>query len=516
MPKYDIVVVGAGNAGMSAALQCQLAGKQTLLIEKHNVPCGAAPSFVRGRFEIEPSLHELCDFGPEDNPGDSRRILEGYGVKLKWFEVKDCFRIISQYSDGSPMDVTMPAGVDNFISKMEEYVPGSREKMEKLFALFQEVLDGIAYITASKGNPDSKVLQTEYPDMLRCGAYSTKKVFDALKLPKKCQDILSTYWSYLGVDMEHLAFIHYAAMVHKYVQRSAYIPEHTSHEMSTAMIERFRELGGDVWFNCRAEKFLFNGDRLCGVSTNLGDIECDYVLANINPDIIYGTMVPKELIPEREKKLSNARGRILGGRMYTAYFCCDATPEELGITDYSYFLPSTANSVVEYQRIQGGMKTNDYSIFLCYNIAQPNFSPPGTCVCSFTTFGAPDEWGELKQADYFRFKNEGAKKMLKSLKDKTGIDLSGHIEEMEVASPWTFARFLGVPEGSVYGYEARDWDGMMVRMQMIGDDYPIKGLRPIGAAGPRSDGYSATIVCGQLMAGYALKDLKAWSEGGTK
>ncbi|MBQ6372074.1 MAG: hypothetical protein IJJ22_03000, partial [Oscillospiraceae bacterium] len=37
-----------------------------------------------------------------------------------------------------------------------------------------------------------------------------------------------------------------------------------------------------------------------------------------------------------------------------------------------------------------------------------------------------------------------------------------------------------------------------------------------GAAGPRSDGYSATIVCGQLIAGYALKDLKAWSEGGNK
>ena len=350
--------------------------------------------------------------------------------------------------------------------------------------------------------------------MLRTGAYRTQKVFDALKLPKKCQDILSTYWSYLGVDMEHLAFIHYAAMVHKYVQRSAYIPAHTSHEFSTAMIERFRELGGEVWFNCRAEEFLFNGDRLCGVRTNLGDIECDYALANINPDIIYGRMMPKELVPEREKKLSAARGRIMGGRMYTAYFCCDASPEELGITDYSYFLPSTANSVEEYKRIQGGMKTNDYSIFLCYNIVNPEFSPKGTCVCSFTTFGNPDEWGELKQEDYFKFKNEGAKKMLRNLKEKTGIDLVGHIEEMEVASPWTFARYLGSPEGSAYGYEARDWDGMMARMMMISSDYPIKGLRPIGAAGPRSDGYSATIICGQLMAFNALKDLKEWSEGG--
>lgn len=82
-----------------------------------------------------------------------------------------------------------------------------------------------------------------YPRRFSTGAYPTKKVFDALKLPQRAQDILATYWSYLGVDMEHLAFIHYAAMVHKYVSRSAYIPTYTSHEISNAMVERFRELG---------------------------------------------------------------------------------------------------------------------------------------------------------------------------------------------------------------------------------------------------------------------------------
>ena len=38
----------------------------------------------------------------------------------------------------------------------------------------------------------------------------------------------------------------------------------------------------------------------------MGVVDCSYVLANINPDIIYGTMMPKELVPEREKKLSAA------------------------------------------------------------------------------------------------------------------------------------------------------------------------------------------------------------------
>jgi len=513
MPKYDVVVVGAGLAGLSAAIHSALAGKKTLLMEQHNVPGGCASSFVRGRFEFDPSLHELCDFGPADNPGDIRNILDAYGVKLNWYEVKDCFRVVTVGSDGKRLDVTMPSGLDNFKKALVREVPGCEKQVDELFELFDEVLRGIAYITASKGHADSEVLKRDYPNMLRTGAYSTKKVFNALKLPQKAQDILSTYWSYLGVDMNHLAFIHYAAMVHKYVSRSAYIPAHTSHQLSVAMTERFRELGGDIWFNCTAERFLFDGDRCCGVMTSLGQVDCDYVLANINPDIIYGSMMPKELIPEREKKLSAARGRRFGARMFTAYFGLDCTAEEIGFKDYAIFFQGNADSEKEYNSMLSGMDTNNYSIALCHNNANPEFSPEGTCVIYFTSMNAPSDWNDITADDYTAKKNAFAMKLVKQLKDEAGIDIAPHIEEMVVASPLTFARYLGTPEGSVYGYETRDWDGMMARMMMLGTDYPIKGLRPIGAAGPRGDGYSAAVICGQLMAAAAVREL---NEGGVK
>lgn len=511
--KYDVVVVGAGNAGLSAALQMQLAGKKTLLIEQHNLPGGCATSFRRGRFEIEPSLHELCDVGPIDDPGDVRQIMNEYGVDIDWVRIPDCFRIISTYSDGSPMDVTMPSGKKEFIDEMERVVPGSRPYMNDLFDLFSEVRDGLSYITASAGKADSAVLKAKYPNMLRTGAHPTSKVFKALKLPQKAIDIMSTYWSYLGVDMDHLGFIHYAAMVEKYITRGAYMPKHTSHEISLAMLERFRDLGGDSWFNCRAESFLFEGDRLCGVSTNHGDIACDYVLANINPNIIYAKMMPQQLIPQREKKLATAREGSLGGRTLCVYICLDKSAEELGIKDYSIFLPDSSDSVKEYQAIQQGIEVNNYSIFLCYNVANPDASPPGTCICSFTTFGVPKDFDHLSEDEYVAFKNKIATKILNNFKAKVGIDLSSHIEEISIATPWTFARYLGAPEGSVYGYETRSWDGMMPRMMMLNQDYPIKGLRPIGTAGPRGDGYSSTYIAGQLMAKLALKDLSEMATG---
>ena len=38
MPKFDCVVIGAGNGGLAAACKMALEGKKTLLIEKHNLP----------------------------------------------------------------------------------------------------------------------------------------------------------------------------------------------------------------------------------------------------------------------------------------------------------------------------------------------------------------------------------------------------------------------------------------------------------------------------------------------
>ena len=252
MRKYDAVVVGSGCAGLSAALELITAGKKTLIVEKHNIPGGCATSFCRGRFEFEPSLHELCGVGTENRPGDVRRLMDKFGVKVRWKMVDDCFRCISTYSDGSPMDVTLPTGRDAFIDKTEEYVPGSRKYMEDFFELMDQIRRAIEYFANPTQGMSPVTLIRKFPNVLRTGGYSTEEVFEALHLPQKCRDILAVYWSYLGVDMKHLSFFHYAAMVDNYVSYGAAIPTHTSHEISNAMIERFRELGGDVWFNCRA------------------------------------------------------------------------------------------------------------------------------------------------------------------------------------------------------------------------------------------------------------------------
>lgn len=505
MKEFDYIVVGSGCAGLSASLELAVNNRKVLLIEQHNIPGGCATSFVRGRFEFDPSLHELCGVGSPENPGFVRSMFAKYGADIEWCEATDCFRVISTYSDGAPMDVTMPSGKKAFIDKMEYYVPGSRPSVTKFFDLMQNIQDGLDYISGDKIDP--RQIIKKYMPMVRSGGYTTSVVFDALGLPQRAQDILAVYWTYLGVDMEKLSFLHYASMVNTYVTKSAYYPAHTSHELSVKLTERLRELGGTVMMGCRAEKFLFEGDKCVGVQTNLGTFRAKYgVLANINPDIVYGKMVPQHLVPRREKKISAARDRKIGGRMFTAYFGLNKTAEELGIKDYSIFLVGTSDSVKEYESLKH-ISTNNYAIMLCYNIHNENFSPAGTCVVSFTTmFTSAEDFNTLDEAGYYKLKTMMAKKFMDLLKEKAGIDISDAVEEITVASPYTFARYLNAPEGGVYGFETTEWDGIISRTieMTMGLDYKIKHLYTIGTNGVRGDGYSSAYTDGQILADRAL------------
>ena len=126
---------------------------------------------------------------------------------------------------------------------------------------------------------------------------------------------------------------------------------------------------------------------------------------------------------------------------------------------------------------------------------------------SMTTSYCADVWGDVDPKDYFRKKQTLAEQSIALYEKAVGVSLKPYIEEMEVASPWTFCRYAGVPEGGVYGYEAGGWDNCMARMMMYENDYPIEGLMFTGASGPRGDGYSESLITGNMIGRMVLRDM---------
>ena len=509
MYKYDAVVVGSGNGGLSTACTLAKAGKKVLMVEQHNLPGGVASSFKRGRFEFESALHELASIGPEEAPADVRKLLEQeYGVKIPWHLIPDIFRVINIDVDDNYRvfgDVKMPMGRQEFEDKMEFYAPGNRKAVQDMYALYDECCLALAYLEECKGNPDTKVLMKKYPNFLRVGSYPVNKVLDALKFTPAARKIMSTYWSYMAVDLDHLSSIFYLMMVCSLVDIGAYIPDHTSFQLTNAVYKRFLEMGGEGWFNCRATEVLFDDeDKVCGLKTTQGDIETKHVIWNGNPSLAYANNIPERVIPEREIKLANARK--FSARMFVVYLGLNKTYKELGIEDYNIFINPGLDSVSEYNRMSTDDRIRSCAA-LCYNVVNPNISPEGTCIVSMTSAYSADVWGDVTPENYFARKMELAEQSITLYEKAVGVSLKPYIEEIEVATPWTFARYAGVPEGGVYGYEAGGFDNCMARMMMYEDDYPIKGLMFTGASGPRGDGYSESMITGNMIGRMVLRDM---------
>lgn len=504
MKKYDAVVIGAGNGGLVAAIRLLQGGAKVLLVEKHNLPGGFATSFRRGRFEFEASLHELNDFGTKDNAGDVRVLFDELGVtdKIEWMQIPEAYRVISREEK---LDATLPFGVKAFIDKVEGYVPGSRDSVTKFFDLAEEVRLAQAYSSSVNGKTDPKIMVSKYGNFVRCGSYSVNEVLKALKMPKKAVDILNAYWCYLGAHCDDLSFVHYASMVNRYMKRGASMPKMRSHEISLALVERIRELGGDVLFNTEAVKILTDKEGgVSGVVLDDGtEVPVRYVVANCAPHVVYGKMMDK--VPEEEIRATNARK--FAGRGFTMFLGLNKSADELGIENHNYFLYDTMDTVRQYESMKT-IKDNNVQATVCLNRAYPECSPEGTCMMYFTTLYMSDDWANVSPRDYYKTKDYVADKMITRFEQDTGAKIRDSIEEISVATPMTYARYCGHPQGVIYGYESQYWDGLMPRLQMMAEDHRIRGLRFAGGYAMRLSGYSSSYFAGDISGRQTVGDMK--------
>jgi prolycopene isomerase len=500
--EYDVIVIGAGNGGLTAAAVAAKEGKKTLLVEQHNLPGGFATSFVRGRFEFEPSLHELCS---DHSPGSSADLMKSLGADITWISVPDAYRLILTGKD--KLDIRMPFGQKEYIDALERYVPGSRAKVEEFFDLCDEVLNALDYLGKSKGVADKKYLIKTYPNFLRTAAYSLDQVQDAMKIPSAVKDILNAYWCYLGIPTSRCNFTIFAAMFLKYIRNGAIIPKNRSHEVSAELDKCIRKLGGEIRYNTKVEKILIKDNKVQGILTDKGEtIFSNHVIANISPHTVYSYMIePQSQVPELAIKSLNARR--VGPAGYVVYLGLDKSAEELGLEDYSYFIYDTMKTEQLYDRM-ASINGERVQATVCLNVANPDCSTKGTSIMSMTTLFNEGAWDNIKEEDYFKVKDRIAYEAVDYFEKATGIKIKDSIEEFEVATPVTFARYTGAFGGSIYGYEPDSWDSILPRTMRMEDEIFIKGLRFAGGSAFRAHGYSSSYLSGPTAALLTIKDMK--------
>ena len=499
MKKYDCIVVGGGNAGLMCAVYTAQAGLKTLLLEKNNVPGGSATSFVRGRFEFEPSLHELAGLTNDDKDEIVNDIFKE--IDFHPHVCNDDLLYRGIYKEDN-FEFCLYAGKERIINDIERYVPASKESVEALFNIIEEIKE-----TFSGTEGASLNVLMKHPNFLRMAAITTRQAMNNLGIPEKAQRILEVYWSYLGVPLDEMNALHYFTMCGYYYRGGASIPLKRSHELSLGLAEKILEAGGEIYYNSPVDEFLMdstNKNQCIGVRVKDTCYYADYIVAAIAPANVYNRM---KHVPLRNLKVHHAIS--YGISIFTIYCGLDISYKELGLKDYSNFVMKHNDP---YKQLKYQLESPELYILNCLDILAPTKESDHS---SILYFSIPCEVASfpkhLKPEEYKAYKNKIAEMYIKDAEETFNIDIKNHIEEISIATPATFARYLSTPGGSIYGYRLSAWDNMMTRIMAKGDN-EIQHLIFCGGSIRQGVGHSSTYANGKDTALMVINALKGGAD----
>jgi len=499
MSDYDVIVIGAGNAGLTSAAYLAKRGVKVLVLERHNVPGGSATSFCRGRFEFEVSLHQICGIGTETAPGPLRNLFERIGVldKLEFLQMDDLYNFLYLPEKRS---ITLPPDMGEITSLLQGLFPREKEGIKG----YMDLLGKVAYDVISVqylGDPEAS--REKYPDYFKYILKTAQEVLDSFIKDPVLKSVLAAYWGYLGLPPDRLGFSDLALMFRAYCD---FKPQHFkggSQALSNAIADSILENGGSIRYNCAAKKIVTKNGVVQGVITEAGDeITCRFVVSNSSKISTYSELMDPDDVPESIK--AEMRQTTVAMSSVILYLGFSAEPEEVGFKETTNFMVGTTDNELAYKSMKTlDISENDFSAISCYDLIDTGFSPEGTCQAMALTTKYADPWLKVPPAQYADTKYQCADSLL-SVMENFFPDMRKHIEEIEIATPLTFMRYLGTPGGTFYGFDGNIKDSEL----FLPNNSGVPGLYNTGAW-VGMPGFQPTLESGVATARSIIKALNA-------
>ena len=176
------------------------------------------------------------------------------------------------------------------------------------------------------------------------------------------------------------------------------------------------------------------------------------------------------------------------------------------IKDYSVFIAPCSDSDEQFSLVNDYF--SGYCIINCLNEIIPDCTPEGTCQLFLTSMTHGDVMRDIRPQDYKKFKTKVAKDMIETCEKALNISITPYIEEIEIALPPTFCRYLNTPLGTPYGYFLDKWDSMIPRTIQYMKDQPFDNFLFCGATQERGDGYGCAYHTGEKAGNLTVKAFK--------
>lgn len=434
---YDVVVVGAGLGGLSAAAALARAGKRVLLAERQDGPGGNARAFRRGSYTFDPAIHVTAHgFNIEflDN------YLEALGVRSS-LELIVLEEMYSVELCGSRF--TLPTGVETVIEYLGERFPSQRDGIARYIGTCAQ-----ATIESQAPPPrvalrDLEAAMAALPTLFTYRSSTLQAAIAEFVDDPETQAVLGAQWPYMGLPPSQLSFMAGTGVWMAFMAPGPVYVQGSFQALADALAEVVSAHAGTIAYAAPVSRIGVEEGRVTGVTFEDGnEVRAQVVISNADARLTFDQLIGAEHVPAQlGRRLGRMRPSVSAFLLYSA----STLPlEELGVTAETFVYDRPDHDATWEDVTAGRLGGMWLSVPTLHD---PSLAPEGEHLVMLTSlmpYDIGEPWSQAKD------------RVTEQMVDRVEALLPGYrksITFVDSATPETFHRYTLAHEGAIYGWE---------------------------------------------------------------
>jgi Phytoene dehydrogenase and related proteins len=413
--KYDVIVLGAGIAGLICGTFLAKQGKKVLIIEQHSIPGGYCTSFKRKGFIFDAAVHHIGGCGKWSVVG---RCLKELDININFLQL-------------DPMDsihfpsfsIDVPAEIDDYVDLLKERFPSESEKIALFFKEFIRLYRA--------------TFSTERHEMLiKYQNLTYKEMLDNFFTDEQLKMTLSAQWGYIGLPPHEVSAIGMCQMLINYLKDGAYFPVGGTQNFADTITQKFIDYGGHIMLSSSAEKALTEDSIIKGVTTQKGEkISADTFVSNIDPKQTFFCLLDKNTVDDSFlSKIENMKESV---SFFLLYLGLDDKIDLKGLKRGFYHTSNNLN-----------FSGSDWFYISVPTEVDSSLAPDNKQIISVVV-SSRDNYDDID--DWATYKDKMKEHTINYLENFVP-DIQDHIEVIDSATPKTLHRYTLNSKGAAYGW----------------------------------------------------------------
>lgn len=502
--KYDVVIIGAGLAGLTCGGLLAREGLKVLVADQRPAPGGVCHSFRRGDFIFDVGPHLLSGCG---EGWVVHRILKSLGAdgEVEFIPVNPLAKVV--FPDYA---IEVPPSFDAFIQALAQRFPEEVPKMGMLFREMLQMYMDVDSLPATFGLWDFLKVPVTHPIFFKYPNKTYLQMMDEFLLDDRLKSIIAGLWVYFGLPPSKISSVFWTIVMMTYFLGGGYYPKGGLGQLAGAFAKGLANQGGELALNTMVDKIVVKDGQAVGVEVSdasskwLADghlapqelaegrkrrfIAADYIISNGDARRTFLELVGTEHLPGNYIKTLQQMEPSLSLIKVALGVDVELRGTEVGYHDTVFFDSYDMDKVFQDMKTKLPEAACDVTI---PSISDPTLAPPGKhCVYlwNYAPYDAVKDWE--------RDEDRAADRLVQRA-ERVIPGLSKHIVARAVMTPLTMHRYALTTEGAPYGWAFSPGQMGFGRLQPRS---PIKGLYLAGHWTTPGAGVAGVVMSGERTA----------------